>query len=503
MTLDGAHCLLDSRETLLENFTLYRRCLTERQQDLTSELQPSNQAWQYLVWLGEKALGSTLSDEAYDEIHDFSVALFSHIDQFLEIYEATTETQKQSETLISAVYQDLPAALQTRFKQDAQSLTPDNADDRTGQETRFSGLRIPPNLVPKIYLKQKVIGKNLVRALSVCAALSLPASEKQWPEGPAGAGASPDQLMASVQHLVEETAAPDWTKVEAYVPQSPPTALPEAEAGIPFERLQQTKYPVEVVANQAPDIAHRLNFVLQHPERRALLKTLRSNPHYRHDIALLGIIESNLNPDAISHAGAMGPLQDMGGLQGAFGDPETIDSLARAGLLPEIDNPTYNRIINLLKRGVEIQRGTLLEFLKKERNQNTELWQQFLEQQKTLLTNPETAAHIADLYLDDLADKALTQLPLNHDPLEALNFAVMSYNLGRGHLHTLRRIMMLNGVYEFNTYTVLSFMDRDDFAEILRKNNLSQLHNNYEEAKNYLARYIALQEILHHNDSRI
>ena len=266
-----------------------------------------------------------------------------------------------------------------------------------------------------------------------------------------------------------------------------------------FERLNRAPFPTEVVAKEASHMAQRLQFVLDTPERRALFEQLRNNPDYRHDIALLGIIESNLDSSAISHSGAMGPLQDMGGLQGAFGDPDTIDHLARTDLLPQIDQPVYNQIISKLKQGIRMQRGTLLEFLIAERDGDTDFWQEFITKQQQKLTTPESAAQIADLYLDDLVSKAMNLLPINNDPLEALNFAVMSYNLGMGHLHTLRRLMTQNGIETFNTYTVLNFIDRSDFRQILRDHNLGRLHNNYQEAKSYLARYIALQEILHHN----
>jgi hypothetical protein len=296
---------------------------------------------------------------------------------------------------------------------------------------------------------------------------------------------------------VAEQTAINWTELKPVITHPAPETLQTPSIDHPFELLKQAAFPAEVVSAEAPQMRERLQFVLDNPERKALFDQLRNDSRYRHDIALLGIIESNLNPDAISHSGAMGPLQDMGSLQGAYGHPDTVASLAAAGLLPVINHPAYNRIVNLHKAGTQIQRGTLLEFLKTERANNTPFWTEFLAQQRQSLVTPESSFEIADVYLNDLIAQAERSLPVNGDPLEALNFAVMSYNLGMGHLHTLRRIMTQEGVSQFSTLSVLSFIERSDFRAILRKNNLGNLHNNYEEAQAYLARYMALQQILH------
>jgi len=350
-------------------------------------------------------------------------------------------------------------------------------------------------LLEKIKSKAKLSPKQIMQVLAACAALSIPSDKASIGEAPEGVYFTPENLSQQVSAAVETQI-----QINPTVPVTTSTAPEKLQTPAfeePFELLKQAAYPSAVVSPETSQMNSRLQFVLNDPERRALFDTLRQDPRYRHDIALLGIIESNLDASAISHSGAMGPLQDMGGLQGAFGDPDTVVQLARADLLPQINNARYNQIINLHKRGTEIQRGTLLEFLIAERNAGTDFWKEFLSQQTALLVNAESAAQIADLYLDDLVEKADRSLPINGDPLEALNFAVMSYNLGMGHLHTLRRLMNLEGVNTFNTHSVLSFIERDDFHDILRKNNLGELHNNYEEAQGYLARYIALQQILH------
>ncbi len=358
-------------------------------------------------------------------------------------------------------------------------------------------------LLGKFKSKATLIPKQLIQALAACALLSLPSDEIQLKSGPEVMARMPESLIQPVQQKVAAQLTPMRSRPRPSVNMVAPTPPPAPQIDIPFKLLKQAAHPVGVIANQAPRMRQRLDFILNTPERRALFDTLRSDSRYRDDIALLGIIESNLDPTAISHSGAMGPLQDMGGLQGAFGDPDTLDSLAQAGLLPTIQNTKYNQIIKLLKRGVDIQRGTLLDFLIVERKNNTDFWKDFLVQQKEFLTDSASATQIADLYLDDLILKAQATLPINDDSLEALNFAVMSYNLGMRHLHTLRRIMNLNGVSTFNTFTVLSFIERNDFKDILRQNNLSNLQNNYKEAQAYLARFIALQEILHNKQTKV
>lgn len=344
---------------------------------------------------------------------------------------------------------------------------------------------------------KKLKPKNLLKVLAACAALSLSGSEKPS-NHPEGVYFKPEALSLAIQAQVEAvvTLPAPLTQLERT---APPSALETPAAPEPFALLQQAPYPVEIVADQTREIATRLESVLSTPERSAVFEMLRQHPNYRSVISLLAVIESDVNPDAVSHSGAMGILQDMGELQGAFGDPDTVAHLASIGLMPEVEDATYNRIIALHQRGTELRRGLLLEYLIAQRSENTPFWQAFVTAQEDFIRTPETSAAIAHQYLEDLQAKAISRLPINDNSLEALNFAVMSYNLGMTHLHTLHRIMTLNGVTEFTTYNVLEFMGRPDFETILRDNNLGRLHNNFKEARDYLSRFIALQEIVHHN----
>lgn len=339
--------------------------------------------------------------------------------------------------------------------------------------------------------------KRLAQVLAACAALSIPGDRLQLEPGLKvwlpEADAFSRTVSASVENTIlprlpETSSLPSFTTLPSLLP-------PESQAEIPFTVPNTINYPPEIVAEEVDGMASRLQYTLSIPERRDLFETLWGDNRFRSTVALLGIIESNLDATAVSPSGARGPFQDMGGLQGAFGNPDLIETLAQNSLMPTLENPEYNRIITNLQSGVRMDRGTLLEFLITQRDQNTNFWQRFLSAQITLITNPVTAAEIAGYYLTSLETKAATNLNLTH-PNEANHFAILSYNLGISHLHTLRRIMNQHQVTDFSTHSVLSFIERDDFRQILRDNNLGDLYNNYHEAQRYLARFIALENLL-------
>jgi len=226
-----------------------------------------------------------------------------------------------------------------------------------------------------------------------------------------------------------------------------------------FEPILQPPYPIEVVEAEATEMNARFESVLNDPERLALFESLRADPRFSPVVALLGVIESNLEPGAKSESGAIGPFQDMGGLQGAYGDLETVELLAANDLLPVIQNDEYNQILSHLNNGVRMDRGTLLTFLINQRNANSAFWQNFVTQQTSLLTTPETAAEIAYLYLSVLDAKVRDEFEIE-DPLEAQNMAIMAYNSGFGNMRDLHRVMEASGETEFNTHSVLTFIER-------------------------------------------
>jgi hypothetical protein len=464
------------------------------------------------------------SDQDHPDVQNFSQDLFdiSHKLQTEHLNGSLQErTQRMAELFqqeVNALFNSLPNEIRGYHNLTLQSLLTHGQDDPSLKESvidEIKALITPENLakakspllssalLEKLKGKAKFTPQQLLKVLTACAVLSLPSSDKQGHDGPEGIYYHPEAFSQTISTRVAEAIAINTPTTETFQPPKAPETLTVPETDHPFQFLNQAPYPIEVVVAETKAMASRLEFVLRTPERRELFETLRNNPEHRDVVALIGIIESNLDVDAVSHSGAMGMMQDMGGLQGAFGDPDTVAHLAAEGLMPMVEDATYNRILRLHQNGVRIQRGTLLEYLIAQRSARTPFWEAFETEQAKLLINPSTSAVIANRYLQDLQEKATARLPIDGDPLEALNFAVMSYNLGMSHLHTLRRIMSQNGISDFSTHTVLSFMNRDDFQQILRDNNLGQLHDNYEEAQHYLARYIAIQELVTHNESRI
>lgn len=364
-------------------------------------------------------------------------------------------------------------------------------------ETTSKGKLTTP--APRKGLQLKKRFTKLTKVVATVATFSpLTGDKLQLGPGPEIWMPAVDAFSESVSLKVETTILPRTDPVLVRHPLRPLPSLPDLQPEVEVAPFIGVNYPTEIVAQETEGMAERLEFVLSQSHRRALFLALRDDNRHQNVVALLGVIESNLDVDAVSHSGARGPFQDMGGLQGAFGDPDVIENLAVHNLLPEIDHPEYNRILANLRDGVRMDRGTLLDFLSRERNANSQFWQTFLTAQRTLITSTHTAPEIAYFYLDTLREKAEASLNLS-DPSEAMNFAIMSYNLGMRHLHTLRRIMNQNGVSAFNTDSVLRFIDRADFQRILRDSNLGDLHINFVEAQQYLARYLALGEILRHN----
>ncbi|NCP67214.1 lytic transglycosylase domain-containing protein [bacterium] len=479
--------------------------------NLEGRLEPGfNEISQSLFYLDALAGQADFEDS---DVQDFDQNLFdvafklqqAHLlgeinlnpDRFLELF------LEEVETLFNA----MPKSLQAMHNETLRNLNEVIETPEIPQiEAQAEEIAVLP-AKEKIQLKKilallkessVVTPKRLIKVLAACAALSVSSDKLNLPEAPDTFAVDINTLSAPVTEAVSQVLVPTTVPPERMV--SPNTlSAPSPEDS--FQASGTIAYPVEIVAAEAAGMASRLAFVLRQPERAEIFETLHGNPKLRPVVALLGVIESNLDAGAISPSGARGLFQDMGGLQGAFGDPDGIDNLAVDDLLPQITNTEYNRIINNLKNGVSMDRGTLLEFLKDQRDANTDFWQEFLTEQRTLITSIETSPDIAFHYIESLQDRALATLHLS-DPAQSLNFAIMSYNLGMGHLHTLRRIMNQNGVSSFNTDTVLRFIDREDFHQILRNNNLGDLHNNYEEAQQYLARYIALDEIVRHNNSK-
>jgi len=510
--------LLPEHDTIMDqlrqDLSLVKQNLKERLTHLPEDLLPSAQGFIYLLNLCEAKLPESDTAPDDNEAFDVTQALIEHVDSFLEVYQLGVESVDHFESLLTSIYEDLPTALRNQFIADALKIEAEPmaensvVDDLKASITpealaNIQTKTLSPTLIQKLKSKAKLKPKQIMQVLAACAALSLPSDELQKSDGPEGIYFTPESLAQSVKTSVAEQVNLQWTPLEPSPMLPAVEALPTPAEEAPFELLRQASFPVEVVAAEAPQMKDRLQFVLDTPERRELFETLRNNPDYRDVVALIGVIESNLDVDAVSHSGAIGIMQDMGGLQGAFGHPDTVEHLAAAGLMPVVEDATYNRIISLHQRGIEIQRGTLLDYLIAQRQANTPFWQTFETEQAKLLINSESAAAISAQYLEDLQAQAMDRLPINNNPLEALNFAVMSYNLGMTHLHTLRRIMAQNDVLDFNTHTVLTFINRPDFHTILRNNNLGQLYDNYEEAKHYLARYINLQALVAHNNSRI
>lgn len=443
------------------------------------------------------------SDRDHPDVEDFALDL-SDVARKLQTEYLHDRLNENAERLaeVNRLFETMPPETKGLHNLTLEKLIAPEGSNNITTDTYDKSLPVSSDvkasLLQTLKSKAKLKPKQLLKVLAACAALSLPSDKIQHPAGPEGMFQIPETLAPITEATRTRVNQHIWQE-PAFEPPAVPSRLVQPALDANFNLLRQAPYPIEIVNNETDSMASRLQFVLNSSERRVLFESLRNNPEYRQEVALIALIESNLDVDAVSHSGAMGIMQDMGELQGAFGDPDTVEHLARIGLMPAIDNLEYNRIIQGHQSGIQMQRGTLLDYLIEQRNAGTEFWDRFETQQTNLLLNPETSAAIAHQYLEDLQIKAMQQLPINEEPLEALNFAVMAYNLGMSHLHTLRRLMAEQQIIDFNTHSVLSFMDRPDFEAILRDNNLSQLINNYNEAKHYLARFIALQTLIKQN----
>jgi len=334
--------------------------------------------------------------------------------------------------------------------------------------------------------------QRVSRILAACAALMIVPDRLQIESGIEFSAPQVEAFARTVNQEVEQIIKlPRFNDdpVRSLITQTPSLARPLANSDTPFvpteeeDAMAQVDYPLDIVESKIEGMTETLEYVLDVPESEALFDSLRADPRFRSVIALLGVIESKLDATERSPSGAMGPFQDMGGLQGAFGDLKTVEILAENNLLPVIDQAEYNQIRANLENDVRMDRGTLLTFLINQRDANSSFWQKFVTEQSVLLTTPETAAEIAYFYLENLKIQVRERFEIE-DPIEVQNLAIMAYNSGFGNMRNLHKIMTESGETEFTTNSIIAFVES------------RRLQAPHEQAQDYLVKFIALQTVI-------
>jgi|GEM_PF-5913758 len=339
-------------------------------------------------------------------------------------------------------------------------------------------------------VKIKLSAKQLVQVLAACAVLSIPSDKIQFEAGPEIFHKSPTQpVVTQFQDTVDNIIAP--AKDERIVNLMPPAELEMPTPDRPFELHETIPYPQTLVTQQRENgkkrvgINDRFENAMKIPEKRDLFYNMHNNGTLDPLVSVLAMVESNVDPHAESDSDAMGMMQDMGELQGAFGDPQTLIVLVKQGLMPNIDHKNYNRA---LSHGPT----ALIKFLQKEQKDKTPFWKSFLKSQAALIKNPQTGQLIAHFYIQSLRHQA-TKLTGIKDPqhLENQYITAMGYNAGMGNVRKLKRIMNRNEVEEFTTDSALRFLSQEKrpLAVELKKHT-------YNEARDYVARTIGMFEIL-------
>lgn len=355
---------------------------------------------------------------------------------------------------------------------------------------------LPPTLLDKLKSKAKLTPKQLLQVLAACAALSLPSDRIQLDPGPEVMSRLPEKTTQLVQHRVEEQLSFNFSAPDPVVQMVAPAPLPEPSLQDRAFELQETiPLPQALVNEQRADsppgakrrvgMNNRFANAMRLPHKRELFYDMHHDGRLDPLVSILAMVESNVDPDAESKSGAMGMMQDMGELQGAFGDPKTLALLTKHGLMPQIDNKNYQKA---LKHGPI----SLINFLKKEKTGKTQFWKDFLQSQARLIKSPETGQRIAHYYIQSLRHQA-TKLTGIKDPthLENQYIAAGGYNAGMGSMRRLKGIMARHDIANFTTDTALTFLNQEKLPL-----GITLRRGTYDEMNHYILRTIGMVEII-------
>ena len=337
-------------------------------------------------------------------------------------------------------------------------------------------------------VKIKLSAKQLVQVLAACAVLSIPSDKVQYPEGPSVMARAPEQpTVVQVQDDVTQVIRP--RAIDPVIEIAEPPQLQEPTVDRPPNLSQNAPFSQIIIDRETPQMQSRLDFVLDTPARAEYLQQLQNHPGLDPVVPIVGIIESNLDVNAVSQTGARGPFQDMGRLQGAFGDIQTLDDLINNDLLPNLENTKYNQA--KAAGGFELQ-----QFLIREQEKNSPVWRNFLTGQRNIITDPKRSAFVSHFYLRSLQDQAAENFGYQEHPAEAMNLALMAYNGGMESLKDLRDVMASNGQTDFSSYSAGQFVNRADFNQLMQSAGKQRRISKLQEATTYLGRAVALTEII-------
>ncbi len=432
-----------------------------------------------------------LADADHPDVQDFTIRVFDVAYKLQTEYLNKGLEQKtvrlaelfdeEIETLFNSMPKEVRGYHNLNLLELTEPLTPEAKTVTAEKETNLSTA-----LLNKLKDKVKLSPKQLTQVLAACALLSIPSDEVQFPAGPEVMARAPETLSAPDVVEAVQTQVSNIKPLEII---APATALEAPQRDFPFQLDSSAPAPASVLDGQKEHMRLRLQAVLNDPIKAAYFNRLQNDPRLEKILPIIGIVETNLDVNAVSESNARGAFQDMTGLAGAFGDINTLSNLIDHNLVPNLVDPGYRDA--RAKGGYALQ-----QFLITQKEAKTSVWQNFLTAQRNLVIDPIQGALISNFYLQSLQNQAVQNFGFEEGSSESRNIAIFAYNAGMETVKDLSLIMKHAGISDFRTYTALDFVARSDFRSLARQAGEAHRIEKIEQGQEYLARALISEEML-------